>query len=417
MKRASLLLLLFLFISCGGHRRLNHQIRYTQSRNHDCRTLFKKQKLQYKIAVRDSKLNQRRKKTAIPEYKPDTGANKIKNETDLLVVAQTTENIDGNKGPLLLINFQKGKISSDASRISNVVLFTAREENIPLADQAPKKNSQKATTNQAVLTNFNATSLPLTVVGVAGILGMALLRLFQSLAQQLSHWAKKNPWKTRGFIGIAQIGMGVSAFSLGNYLYETSVMIPDYARLSAAGMFAVAAIFYPSTYHTNGSPAFSYLQRKFHDAALFTTGAMLTLYAGNYCHLTIQPTPAAQIVSSAAIPKQKIFSLKFANHQISLVKNEFESRLKERFEDPRRGNTRGEKVALVIIVSLAFAFLTVGVAAASCNLSCSGNEAAAIAVLIAGAAIIAWGLSASLKRIHRAPTIEKKAKVEPSPQT
>jgi hypothetical protein len=415
MKLASLLLL-FLFISCGGH--LSHQTSHTQLRNHDCKTLFKKQKLQYKIAVRDSKLNQRRKKSAIPEYKPDRRANKIKNECDPVIFAPTTDNIDGNKGPLLPIYFQKEDISSGTSRIANAVLFTSPEGIIPLENQAAKKNSPKATRNQAVLTNFNASSLPLMAVGVAGVLGMALLKLFQNHAQQMSHWAKKNPWKMRGFIGIAQIGMGVSAFSLGNYLYETNIMIPDYARLSAAGMFAVAAIFYPSSYHANGSPAFSYLRRKFHDAALFTTGAMLTLYAGNHCHLTIQPTHATQIVSSAPITKQNIFSLKFATHQISVVKNEFQSSLKERFEDPKRGNTRGEKVALVILVSLAFTLLTVGVAAASCNLSCSGNEAAAIAVLVGGAAIIAWGLSASLKRIHRAPTIEKKTKAaEPSPQT
>jgi len=298
-----------------------------------------------------------------------------------------------------------------------MVLFNSPGENIPLEDQASKKNPQRSATNQAVLTNFNASSLPLTLVGVAGLMGIALLKLFQSNAQQLSHWAKKNPWKTRGLIGIAQIGMGVSAFSLGNYLYETGTMIPDYARLSAAGMFAVAAIFYPSTYHVNGSPAFSYLRRKSHAAALFATGAMLTIYAGNHFHLTIQPTHAVQIVSSTSAPKQKIFSVKFAEHQISVVKKEFESRLKEHFEDPKNGKTRGEKAALVIIVSLAFAFATVGVAAISCNLSCSGNEAASIAVLIAGAAIIAWGLSASLKKIHRSPTIEKKPKVEPSPQT
>jgi hypothetical protein len=89
--------------------------------------------------------------------------------------------------------------------------------------------------------------------------------------------------------------------------------------------------------------------------------------------------------------------------------------LKGHFEDPKKGKTRGEKAALVILVSLGFAFLTVGVAAISCNLSCSGNEAAAIGVLIAGAAIIAWGLSSSLRRIHSAPTIEKKEKVKPSP--
>jgi hypothetical protein len=45
----------------------------------------------------------------------------------------------------------------------------------------------------------------------------------------------------------------------------------------------------------------------------------------------------------------------------------------------------------MIIGSLAFA--TVAVAAISCNLSCSGNEAASIAILFAGAALIAWGLS------------------------
>ena len=320
MKRASFLLLLFLFISCAGPRRLSHQISYTQLRNHDCKTLFKKQKLQYKIALRDGKFNQRRKKSAIPENKLVTRPNKITNKTNQPAVAQTAENIDAHKVLLLPINFQKENISSGASKISNLFLFISPVENIPLEDPASKTNPQKSITNQPVLTNFSASSLPLTLAGMAGLLGMVLIKLFQNNAQQLSHWAKKNPWKTRGLIGIAQIGMGVSAFSLGNYYYQTGIMIPDYARLSAAGMFAVAAIFYPSTYHTNGSPAFSYLRRKFHDAALFTTGAMLTIYAGNHCHLTIQPTHSVQLVSSTSAPKQNIFSLKFASHQISVVK-------------------------------------------------------------------------------------------------
>jgi hypothetical protein len=88
--------------------------------------------------------------------------------------------------------------------------------------------------------------------------------------------------------------------------------------------------------------------------------------------------------------------------------------LKTHFEDPKKSRTQGEKIALTIIVSLGFAFLTAGVAAASCSLSCSGNEAAAVAVLFAGAALIAWGLTTALKSIHRYPTIEKKPKVQPS---
>ena len=129
MKRASFLLLLFLFISLRtSQAQSSNQL--TQLRNHDCKTLFKKQKLQYKIALRDSKLNQRRKKSSIPENKPDTRPNKITKETDQLVVAQTTENIDANKGPLLPINFQKEVIIAGASNnIQCGFLYFTRRKN------------------------------------------------------------------------------------------------------------------------------------------------------------------------------------------------------------------------------------------------------------------------------------------------
>ncbi|HZI24466.1 MAG TPA: hypothetical protein VFD46_05290 [Chryseolinea sp.] len=263
-----------------------------------------------------------------------------------------------------------------------------------------------------MLTIFDASILSLTSIGFSGMTGVALLKLFQTRAQRLSRWAKKHPLKTRFALGIAQAGMGMTSLWLGNYLYESGVMIPEYARFSAAGIFTVAAIFYPTNYFSNGSPAFSYMQRKLHDAALFTAGAMITVYAGNHYSLVVRPTNFVQPATHITTTAENIISVTFAKRNISVVKKQFEARLKKYFEDPK-GKTRGEKIALIIIASVGFAFLTAAVAAVSCNLSCSGNEAAAILVFLAGGALIAWGLTAALRSIHRSPTIEKRSKVEP----
>jgi hypothetical protein len=71
--------------------------------------------------------------------------------------------------------------------------------------------------------------------------------------------------------------------------------------------------------------------------------------------------------------------------------------------------TKGEKIALTVLVVLLGVAATFGVAALACSLACNGSEILAFIVGAGGAGLIAWGLTAGLRSIHRRPT-KKRAK-------
>lgn len=263
---------------------------------------------------------------------------------------------------------------------------------------------------------FTSSGFAFVLITAAGLTGLALLHIFQRKAVQLSHWAKLNPWKTRAAIGAMQIATGISSLWLGSDLYEEGVMIPEYVRLTGMGLLTGSAIFYPTKFHANGFPAFSYMNRKLHDVGLFTAGAILTVYAGNHYAVVVQAENPVQLVSAISAPAENVASVRFMRSKISLVKKEFKERLKTYLQDPKKERTRGEKIGLTIIAVLGFVILTVGVAALSCSIACSGNEAAAVAVAVAGAGLIAWGLTAAIRGIYNYPKKEKKTSVQASSQ-
>src|SRR5918993_121005 len=291
MNRIHLLLLWLLLSSCGGLHRINRPPQVTQLKNNTCETLFKKQRHQYNIAVREAKGRQRWKKNAL--------------------LAETK--LDPRRNTTIVANLPSEPIGSSVAAEIPYVVPTLQEESQtrfafssrlhPLSVAAKNTSAKDLTVIETiqelkpssdVLTTFDASILSLMSIGFSGMTGVALLKLFQTRAQRLSRWAKKHPLKTRITLGIAQAGMGMTSLWLGNYLYESGVMIPEYARFATAGIFTVAAIFYPTNYFSNGSPAFSYMQRKLHDAALFTAGAMITVYAGNHYNLILRPTNFVQ---------------------------------------------------------------------------------------------------------------------------
>src|SRR5687767_8817624 len=104
MKRISSLLLFFLFISCVGQNRTNRQISNSHPKNYDCKTLFKKQKLQYKLAIWEDKVNQRSRKSAMAEKHSAMKRNEVTTEKVVHTSLYLQKNISMNVGPLLFAN-------------------------------------------------------------------------------------------------------------------------------------------------------------------------------------------------------------------------------------------------------------------------------------------------------------------------
>ena len=412
------MLLLFLLVSCTGHQKINHRFSAPMvNAEQDCKILIKKQKHQYNIASREAKANHKRRKPIVvknknKEYDREHLSDLISTPTPAFNISTILRNFKQSY-PLLYQPYFNETPSHLSDKTEEKSLSQQKKEITLKSNESQTFETKTVIKNTVVSENFYSSSGALLLMGLSGLAGMMMLRFFQKNARGLSSWAAQNPWKARSTIVLAQAVTGVASLWLGNYLYAERIMIPEYSRLVLAGMVGTAAILYPNKYHPNGSPAFSYTRRKFHDIALYTAGAMMIVYAANHYDFTVQPVAASQTVSSLA-PSEKLISVNFIKSKISLVKKGFNERLKVyASKGPKKERTRGQKIALTILASLGFAVLSGAVAALACNISCSGNEAAAIAVFIAGEALVIWGLVASIRSIHNMRKKEKTMNVQP----
>ena len=252
-------------------------------------------------------------------------------------------------------------------------------------------------------------------LAACGLVAMCMLAAFRNSAKSLSRWGKNNPLKARAIIGAAHLVTGTACIVVGDHLYDLGIIVPDYARLASAGLFASAVIFYPNRYLENGACAFSYLERKFYDVGLFTIGATMMLYVANHYDITTLPTYPVQTAAFSYVPAQNIATVSIAQKEIALSKREFKQTIHPKFDDIKRDRTRRGKTVATILVILGFIALTFGVAALSCTIACAGAEPAAIAVFIGGSALIIAGLVKAIRAIHKSP---KNAVIAPDqPQT
>jgi hypothetical protein len=242
-----------------------------------------------------------------------------------------------------------------------------------------------------------------------GMMGMFTIAIFQNQAKHLSRWARENKWKARSTLVMLKVGAAAGCLLLGNELYNSSINIPEFVKISSLGVLAFAITFYPSKYFPSGAPAFSFLQRKFYDASIFAAGGIIMLYAGNRYVVTLEPAQEAQTVAYVDLPADKIGGL---HKQITIAKKEFKQKLKTFLQDGPKEKTKGTKIALTILAVLAAIALTFGVASLSCSLSCSGSEAAAIFVAVGGVGLIVGGLVATIRSIHNRTTKKRVATVQ-----
>jgi hypothetical protein len=392
LKIIVLFLIASVFSSCVGQRSL-----YTNGASSlDCEVLAKKQQTQYRRALREGNAN-RRKKTTVTYQTPHQKESK-------------KSKVFGNLS----------RVNSEPDHAEEVGIAEATSSMAVVVPDKTRRNAvdvQLKGNNFVSVENSSSNEIPGNLefrayrpnaaawLGLAGsgVLAMCALGAFQNTAKRLSRWGKNNPLKARALIGAANLVVGSGCIVLGDHLYDLRIIVPEYVRLTSAGLFASAVIFYPNRYFDNGACRFSYLDRKFYDVGLFTVGAIMMMYAGNHYSIDIRPTYPAQTAAFSYVPLQNIASVSIAERQISLAKREFKQRLESNVENIKRDRSRSGKTVATILVILAFIALTFGVAALSCTIACAGSEPAAIAVFIAGSALIIAGLVNAIRAIHKSP--------------
>jgi hypothetical protein len=391
----STLLLALLLAACVGQR----GIVSNKSNVFDCHVLLKKQRHQYRKAISLAKASKRRKSNVRSKEQQVVVTSAKKERSYLSESVDTLQQKFAYSEPLAI----------DPPVIKREINFSNRSNyNLPLANSStvdPGGTFETGTPFQ----KFTGDVWVWPGVVFGGVMGMFSMVMFQNQAKLLSRWAKDNKWKARSTLVMLKIGAAAGCLLLGHELYNSSIMIPGFVKISSIAVLAYAIAFYPSKYFPSGAPTFSFLQRKFYDASIFTASAIIMLYAGNRYDVTLEPAQMALTVAYVDLPAEKFGGL---HKQMTIVKKEFKQKLKTYLQDGPKEKTRGAKIALTILAVLAAIALTFGVAALSCSLSCSGSEAAAIFVAVGGVGLIVGGLVATIRSIHNRPTKKRVTSVQ-----
>lgn len=223
-------------------------------------------------------------------------------------------------------------------------------------------------------------SVPI-MMGASGLFSLLMFSLTQSRAKKFSYWAAENPWKARGIIAGIHVTTCLSALALGHHLYGQEIYISEAVNYTALSVFTTSCLLYP-TKNPSFSFTHSYFAQKANDIALFTSGAVMVLCAGNHYHITQQP-----------VTSEVVFSLSSANtfeKNIHLVKNkkDFKKEKGELRQETKKELSIGAKVALTLLVSMALFVASYGILSLSCSLACAGNEGLAVIVAVGGGALM-----------------------------
>ena len=244
--------------------------------------------------------------------------------------------------------------------------------------------------------------------------------------KKLSYWAAVNPWKSRIIIIIGHILILLLGWYTGSALYKMNVLLPAILLFVFMAGYVLSAFLYPSKKEKKvlGIRRF-YNKRKFFDFSIaFVAWAMIVCIGNNkeiqtgffnYVNASSigslspkneQPT-AAQILESLKYRDKSTLT----NKEKRILKNEFKYQLKRYVTATIKGDkAASDGAATIVLACIAAAGLLYLVAALSCNLSCNGNDGAAIIVALLGTAGIVLGLVFIIRGVQRKRQREEEAK-------
>lgn len=396
------ILLLIILAACIGQRPTVSPKRLASL---DCDLLEKKQRLEFKTAMRHAKAKERRK-PMISKVPQRINTEKVLLPTPAEPIRNTN---DAGEGRIVYIP----TLESDAAE-KKKVSYNLKET----LDQEPNLASISAlapiATNYESDSEFvkfkNDTSIwPAMLLG--GVLGIGALSLFKKEARALSRWSKENKIAALSLLVFVKTGTCVGCLFLGNELYNAGLTVPEYIKIPSLAILASALAFYPTKYYASGAPAFGFLERKIYDASIFTAGAIVMLYGANHYDVGLQRAHNVETVVYITLPSTLFGQEK--NKYLSVNKREFKQQLKAFLNNEPKPMTGLGKTTLTVLAVLAAIVLTFGVAAATCSLACNGAEIVAFLVGVGGLALVIWGLVTTIRSIHKRPT-KKRAVTEKS---
>lgn len=243
--------------------------------------------------------------------------------------------------------------------------------------------------------------------------------------KKISCWAAANRWKSRIIMIIAHILILSLGWYTGVSLNKTNVSLPGILLFVFVGCYLLSIIYYPSKKEkrTLGIRRF-YSKQKFFDFSIaFAAWAMIVCIGNNkniqtgiFNYVSASSTVAVSVVTEKPTAAQILESLKYRDkstltkQEKRILKNEFKHQLKRYVAATVRGDKAASgEAGTIVLACIAAAGLLYLVAALSCNLSCNGNDGAAIIVALLGTGGIVLGLVLIIKGVQRKRQREEEA--------
>jgi hypothetical protein len=201
--------------------------------------------------------------------------------------------------------------------------------------------------------------------------------------------------------------MGLAGLMLGTKLANMGTHFSDLSKSIVAATFFTSVLLYPVRRSRIRLIKRTYFRQKVHDLVLFLSGFMFMVYAGNY--YSRQINSLTNLAGKQDYLELQVYVQleKDQLHDPTVFLQYANLEQDEPAKPPKDGWSNGQKVFLTILTFMASIGLGYGVAALSCELSCSGLNGLAIIVAILGAALIAFLFYISMKAIfspkHKRP--------------
>jgi hypothetical protein len=222
--------------------------------------------------------------------------------------------------------------------------------------------------------------------------------------RSISLWAYHHKWAARLSLIFAYILINFIAIFFTIVLNEHHTSIPKFIPYLLCIPFLIAFVLYPSHREKSRYKHF-YAFRKTLDSILITVSFLLIICTADklFNGSDTYRSSGAIAMESTIKPKKplskitvKVRGMTFLVKHWKQLKTNYQL-----FRKAYRDTSKGAKIALIVLAILVSVSLLFLVAALSCNLSCSGNEGAALVVLLLGTGLICFLLAKVIQAITK----------------
>ena len=228
--------------------------------------------------------------------------------------------------------------------------------------------------------------------------------------RNLSYWAKHHPAIARSIIVFSRCLLAAIAYFLGTELLKFDMELSPLWIYFFILVFFVTGATYPSVRKRD-----NYKKRKLYDLLIASCSFFMVLclanqlnkpfalYQNAYASVIVDPSPYRNAEAKKLLEQfQKGEKTRFTSKEKRIIKREFKYQLGQFAKAKVLGRkATADQVLLIILACIAAVGLLYLVAALSCSIACNGADALAVIVLLAGTALIVWGLVRVIRSISR----------------